>query len=150
MVEFDIVLSEVLQLLLNHRLDLHIIQWFAIGHWVLIILWPKNGIAYILDSLKRSATPAKYPIVSIIDEALPGTYKWKIAKCFKQKADWECGFVVIKHMKEFVETIQHNCPTEEFWNKNMLFSSDDIEQMVLNLMSMLVSKEIEGHRKNIQ
>lgn len=29
-------------------------------------------------------------------------------QCNQQKGEWECGFMVIKHMYEFVETIQHD------------------------------------------
>ncbi|KAM0022102.1 hypothetical protein Hdeb2414_s0023g00624781 [Helianthus debilis subsp. tardiflorus] len=31
-----------------------------------------------------------------------------MAQCKQQKGSWECGYMVIKHMKEFIDSIQHD------------------------------------------
>ncbi|MFS7988647.1 hypothetical protein Hanom_Chr11g01037361 [Helianthus anomalus] len=35
-----------------------------------------------------------------------------MVNCKQQKNGWECGFMVIKNMYEFVNTIQHDFPNK--------------------------------------
>ncbi|MFS7935606.1 hypothetical protein Hanom_Chr05g00405531 [Helianthus anomalus] len=56
----------------------------------------------------RSYTP-----VSIINKVFGKRYfKWEMIQHKQQEDTWECGYMVIKHIKEFVEHIQYDIVKE--------------------------------------
>ncbi|CAH1412058.1 unnamed protein product [Lactuca virosa] len=108
-------------------------------HWVLFILCPNSGSAYILDSLNGEKTKDNYLLPSIIDKIFPNTFKWIMGKCNKQRKNWECGYMVIKHMREFVETIQHNFE-DTIWRNKKIVAANELENTVLKIIPHLVNE----------
>ncbi|MFS7902633.1 putative Ulp1 protease family catalytic domain, papain-like cysteine peptidase superfamily [Helianthus anomalus] len=103
--------SELLQLFLNDWLDVSLLHWFAIGHWSLMILHPASYRGYIVDSMRTGKTKRSYTPVSIINKVFGKRYfKWEMVQ--QQEDTWECGYIVIKHIKEFVEHIQYDIVKE--------------------------------------
>ncbi|KAL4583628.1 hypothetical protein LXL04_008208 [Taraxacum kok-saghyz] len=85
-VQFAVPYSEILQPLLNDLLDVSIIRWFAMYFYGL----PNNSNCVFFDP-------------EVIKDSNVQTNP-----CNKQKDSWECGYLVIKHMHEFVVSIQHD------------------------------------------
>ncbi|KAL4585004.1 hypothetical protein LXL04_009617 [Taraxacum kok-saghyz] len=85
-VQFLVPYSEILQPLLNGLLDVSIIRWFAMYFYGL----PNNSNCVFFDP-------------EVIKDSNVQTNP-----CNKQKNSWECGYLVIKHMHEFVVSIQHD------------------------------------------
>ncbi|KAM0007082.1 putative Ulp1 protease family catalytic domain, papain-like cysteine peptidase superfamily [Helianthus debilis subsp. tardiflorus] len=104
--------------------------YLANNHWTLIILCPSTGTGYIIDSINREKDQHSYLLMSIFDEAFGFPFLWEMVKvcflfyyqfifmhakylivksmqCNQQKNGWECGFMIIKHMHEFLNSIQH-------------------------------------------
>ncbi|KAJ0797591.1 putative Ulp1 protease family catalytic domain, papain-like cysteine peptidase superfamily [Helianthus annuus] len=109
-VQDSIPYVELLQLFSNDWLDISVIHWFAIDHWTLIVICPSTERGYIIDSINREKDQHSYLLTSVIDEAFGFPFLWDMVNCKQQKNGWECGFMVIKNMYEFVNTIQHDFP----------------------------------------
>ncbi|CAI9279845.1 unnamed protein product [Lactuca saligna] len=111
-------------------------------HWLLFILCPESKCGYILDSLCEKNQEKKkdaYHFPSFIDNVFPGRVnKWETVKCYKQKGGWECGFIVIKHMKEFVEN--------KLWKKKSFVTPVKLEDMVSEIIPRLI-KMVNDSRK---
>ncbi|MFS7919098.1 hypothetical protein Hanom_Chr03g00208891 [Helianthus anomalus] len=51
-------------------------------------------------------------------------------QCKQQKDNWECEYMIIKHMKVFIDSIQHDL----LWNEEGYFEESQIENLVIDLM----------------
>ncbi|KAJ0795162.1 putative Ulp1 protease family catalytic domain, papain-like cysteine peptidase superfamily [Helianthus annuus] len=94
--------------------------YLANNHWTLIIICPSTERGYIIDSISREKDQHSYLLTSIIDEAFGFQFLWNMVNCKQQKNGWECGFMVIKNMYEFVNTIQHDFPNKDVFRKKKL------------------------------
>ncbi|MFS8017257.1 hypothetical protein Hanom_Chr15g01378271 [Helianthus anomalus] len=57
----------------------------------------------------------------------------------QQKSDWESSYMVIKHMQEFIDNIQHDL-VNRLWNQEKYFGESQIENLVVDLMSGFIKK----------
>ncbi|KAJ0623446.1 hypothetical protein HanIR_Chr01g0031981 [Helianthus annuus] len=63
-----------------------------------------------------------------------------MAQCKQEKGSWEGRYMVIKqHMKEFIDSIQHNL-VNRLWNEEGYFEESQIENLVVDLMSGFIKK----------
>ncbi|MFS8005200.1 hypothetical protein Hanom_Chr13g01234571 [Helianthus anomalus] len=63
--------------------------------------------------MRNGKTKRSYTLVSIINKVFGKRYfKWEMVQCKQQEDTWECGYMVIKHIKEFVEHIQYDIVKE--------------------------------------
>ncbi|KAJ0463345.1 putative Ulp1 protease family catalytic domain, papain-like cysteine peptidase superfamily [Helianthus annuus] len=114
------------------------------GHWSLIILHPASYRGYIVDSMRNGKTKRSYTLVSIINKVFGKRYfKWEMVQCKQQEDTWECGYMVIKHIKEFVEHIQYDI-VKELWKEDGKHPQSKIEELVLKLMPELIHKAFNG------
>ncbi|KAL9991926.1 putative Ulp1 protease family catalytic domain, papain-like cysteine peptidase superfamily [Helianthus debilis subsp. tardiflorus] len=86
--------------------------YLANDHWSLFIISPARKEVFILDSLKGNKDKNSYLLSKVIEDVLKGTkFTWSMVECKQQKGGWECGFMVLGYMMEFVYTYQENFPT---------------------------------------
>ncbi|KAJ0951853.1 hypothetical protein HanPSC8_Chr02g0065271 [Helianthus annuus] len=64
-------------------------------------------------------------------------------QCKQQEDTWDCGYMVIKHIKEFVEHIQYDI-VKELWKEDGKHPQSKIEELVLKLMPELIHKAFNG------
>ncbi|KAK1433171.1 hypothetical protein QVD17_10077 [Tagetes erecta] len=120
------------------------------GHWVLFIVSPKERQGYILDSIKYKKlsngqghlinvkkTAKDYDLSKVIEEAFKGKFKWKMVEVNQQPGGWECGYVVIKHMFEFILHKQFDFPNK-IWNSNEKVNQATIDNLVTNIITRFV------------
>ncbi|MFS7935920.1 putative Ulp1 protease family catalytic domain, papain-like cysteine peptidase superfamily [Helianthus anomalus] len=112
--------------------------YLAINHWTLIIICPSTERGYIIDSINREKDQHSYLLTSIIDEAFGFPFLWEMVKCKQQKNDWECSFMIIKHMHEFVNSIQHDFPIK-LWNEKGFLPQKEIDKLILDLVPQFIS-----------
>ncbi|MFS8016789.1 putative papain-like cysteine peptidase superfamily [Helianthus anomalus] len=105
--------------------------YFCSKHWSLIIVCPDFKFGYIADSLNERKTHKNYMLVNIIEEVFEINFKWQMAQCKQKKCNWECGYMVIKHMKEFIDSIQHDL-VNRLWNEEGYFEESQIEYLVVD------------------
>ncbi|MFS8022036.1 hypothetical protein Hanom_Chr16g01434731 [Helianthus anomalus] len=74
-------------------------------------------MSYIIDSV-RGNKESDYLLTSEIKDAFDMPFNWEMVK---QTSGWECGFMVTKHMYEFVTSIQY-----DFHNNVSFFIYNDI------------------------
>ncbi|KAF5814682.1 putative Ulp1 protease family catalytic domain, papain-like cysteine peptidase superfamily [Helianthus annuus] len=84
--------------------------YLANDHWSLFIISPARKEVFILDSLKGNKDKNSYLLSKVIEDVFKGT-KFTWSMCKQQKGGWECGFMVLGYMMEFVYTYQENFPT---------------------------------------
>ncbi|KAL4557971.1 hypothetical protein LXL04_036167 [Taraxacum kok-saghyz] len=139
-----VVIKHIKEIFLHHKKKYFLAPYIKGKHWTLFIIDQETKISYILDSLLRPSNNDNYPIISIIDNTLsPNTYTWIPLKCNKQKNSWECGYLVIKHMHEFVVSIQHDIYIR-VWSMDKIVLVDEIEKMLLNLIPDLIVNEFKS------
>ncbi|MFS7957218.1 putative Ulp1 protease family catalytic domain, papain-like cysteine peptidase superfamily [Helianthus anomalus] len=86
--------------------------YLANDHWSLFIISPARKEVFILDSLKGNKDKNSYLLSKVIEDVFKGTkFTWSMVECKQQKGGWECGFMVLGYMMEFVYTYQENFPT---------------------------------------
>ncbi|MFS8010029.1 putative papain-like cysteine peptidase superfamily [Helianthus anomalus] len=107
--------------------------YFCSKHWSFIIVCPDFKFGYIIDSINEAKTHKNYKPVKIIEEVFEINFKWHMAQCKQQKGSWKCWYMVIKHMKEFIDSIQHDLV-------NRYFEESQIENLVVDLMSEFIKK----------
>ncbi|KAI3693607.1 hypothetical protein L1987_76554 [Smallanthus sonchifolius] len=131
--------SELLRLFSRDWLDVSVMHSFAIDRWTLLIFEPSTGSAYIVDSLKKRKSKDSYAISDLVVRGFEREFIWIVTNCNQQRKEWECGFMVIKHMREFVETIQHDF-IKTLWNTNEITSHEELEIMIVELMKHWIKK----------
>ncbi|KAF5786815.1 putative Ulp1 protease family catalytic domain, papain-like cysteine peptidase superfamily [Helianthus annuus] len=113
--------------------------YFCSKHWSLIIVCPDFKFGNIVDSINEGKTQKNYKLVKITEEVVEINFKWHMAQCKQQKGSCECGYMVIKHMKEFIDSIQHDL-VNRLWNEEGYFEESQIENLVVDLMSGFIKK----------
>ncbi|KAK9063889.1 hypothetical protein SSX86_017761 [Deinandra increscens subsp. villosa] len=124
----------VLEVLAKDLVDISFIHWSAILHWSLHIISYKYKRAYILDSIMTLKSKDCYQLPSIIEDALNTTFDWEMVKCKQQVDDWECGYITLQHMIEFVNRYQHSLP-DDIWNDNSYVSDMEIDKWILSVIT---------------
>ncbi|KAK9059737.1 hypothetical protein SSX86_020441 [Deinandra increscens subsp. villosa] len=119
-----------------------IAPYLAGKHWSLLIVCPTYKSGYIIDSKRTGKNKNSYLLVSILEEVFRVRFNWHVVKCKQQSSSWECGYMVIKHMQEFVQYIQHDL-VNRFWNEEGNFPHSEIEDLVLRLMPEFINKVFE-------
>ncbi|MFS7976192.1 putative papain-like cysteine peptidase superfamily [Helianthus anomalus] len=107
-VQYLIPYSELLNLFLRWWLDISVIHSFSIDHWKLLIFEPTTSSAFIVDSIKKGKSEGSYLVSKLIPSGFERNFTWTTINCYQQSGSWECDYMLIKHMWEFVETIQHD------------------------------------------
>ncbi|MFS7889201.1 hypothetical protein Hanom_Chr00s000003g01604151 [Helianthus anomalus] len=95
--------------------------YFCSKHWSFIIVCPDFKFGYIVDSINEAKTHKNYK------------------PCKQQKCSWKCWYMVIKHMKEFIDSIQHDL-VNRLWNEEEYFEESQFENLVVDLMSEFIKK----------
>ncbi|KAJ0509006.1 putative Ulp1 protease family catalytic domain, papain-like cysteine peptidase superfamily [Helianthus annuus] len=110
--------------------------FFYGGHWVLFILSPSDRKSWILDSVSIRAEKNKnhYPLTKAIETTFGSQFTWKIAKCMQQDGSWECGYLVIRNMFNFVLEKQYDFP-KKIWNDTRDVTKAEIDELVKNIMT---------------
>ncbi|KAK9052892.1 hypothetical protein SSX86_029522 [Deinandra increscens subsp. villosa] len=108
--------------------------YYAGLHWSLHIISYKYKRAYILDSIMTLKSKDCYQLPSIIEDALNTTFDWEMVKCKQQVDDWECGYITLQHMIEFVNRYQHSLP-DDIWNDNSYVSDMEIDKWILSVIT---------------
>ncbi|KAK9049567.1 hypothetical protein SSX86_031464 [Deinandra increscens subsp. villosa] len=126
-----------------HSEKMFFIAPYLVGkHWSLLIVCPTYKSGYIIDSKRTGKNKNSYLLVSILEEVFRVRFNWHVVKCKQQSSSWECGYMVIKHMQEFVQYIQHDL-VNRFWNEEGNFPHSEIEDLVLRLMPEFINKVFE-------
>ncbi|MFS7984615.1 putative multi antimicrobial extrusion protein [Helianthus anomalus] len=111
-------------------------------HWKLLIFEPTTSSAFIVDSIKKGKSEESYLILKLIPSGFERTFTWTVINCYQQPGSWECGYMLIKHMWEFVETIQHDFINRK-WNTQEKTSGEEIESMVVDLMERWIKEVVQ-------
>ncbi|KAJ0592920.1 putative Ulp1 protease family catalytic domain, papain-like cysteine peptidase superfamily [Helianthus annuus] len=108
--------------------------YLANDHWSLFIISPAKKEVFILDSLKGNKDKNNYLLSNVIEDVFKGTkFTWSMVECKQQKGGWECGFMVLGYMMEFVYTYQENFPTN-IWRTTRIATQKDIDQLLRIIM----------------
>ncbi|PWA74706.1 hypothetical protein CTI12_AA249150 [Artemisia annua] len=95
--------TDIIELLTDQQLECGIMTLFDIRHYVLFIICPKCGMAFILNSSKDSSKNVKTYRLAGLVESVVGSLRWEFpAVNNRQPFDWECGFYMMKWMHDFV------------------------------------------------
>ncbi|MFS7998915.1 hypothetical protein Hanom_Chr12g01159681 [Helianthus anomalus] len=106
-------------------------------------LAPYLAKGYIIDSINREKGQHSYLLTSIIDEAFGFLFLWEMVKCKQQKNGWECSFMIIKHMHEFVNSIQHDFPIK-LWNEKGFLPQKEIDKLSLRLNTTIYQQGVSN------
>ncbi|KAK9076404.1 hypothetical protein SSX86_004738 [Deinandra increscens subsp. villosa] len=78
---------------------------------------------------KPTSPPGMYPEI-ITDHVHYHT----VLECKQQVDDWECGYITLQHMIEFVNRYQHSLP-DDIWNDNSYVSDMEIDKWILSVIT---------------
>ncbi|MFS7961120.1 putative papain-like cysteine peptidase superfamily [Helianthus anomalus] len=139
----------MLQFLANRLLDAIFIHWCQIRHWVLFIVSPSERKGWILDStyLRDKKNKSHYSLTNAIGASFGGRFTWKIVKCKQQEGSWECGFLVVRNMFEFVISRQFGFPNN-MWNDTTDITGVEIDKLVENNMCRFLTAVFNDKSKN--
>ncbi|CAI9302872.1 unnamed protein product [Lactuca saligna] len=152
----------ILEMLNSEEIDITCILWYQIvlhsilatsgvnsRHWLLLVICPYQRTGYILDSIKKSGNPTdSYKVIKHVEKAVemfnedfetshPMT--WTIADCNQQLSNWECGYYVLKWMREFVMYRQYAFPNN-LWNDLNPITEKLLDDVVNAWMTTFQSK----------
>ncbi|KAL4561270.1 hypothetical protein LXL04_033434 [Taraxacum kok-saghyz] len=139
------VVNDIVDTMRYHQ-DKHffLAPYWQSRHWLLLVICPYQRTGYILDSIKKSGNPLdRYKVISHVERAV-ATYngtteishpmKWTFTNCNQQLSNWECGYYVMKWMREFVMYRQHVFP-KNLWNDKNPISGKVLDEMVNTWMT---------------
>ncbi|KAK1417965.1 hypothetical protein QVD17_27101 [Tagetes erecta] len=116
-----------------HNAKSYILAPFLVGpHYVLVIISPKQKRGYILDSLKGTKNEKSYPFSKVVEDSFEGNFTWAMVNCKQQLGSWECGFMILKYMFEFI-LHEDDSPTN-IWNDTSLVTQPEIDSLIENIM----------------
>ncbi|KAJ0587666.1 putative Ulp1 protease family catalytic domain, papain-like cysteine peptidase superfamily [Helianthus annuus] len=108
--------------------------YLANNHWSLFIISPTKKEVFILDSLKGNKDKNNYLLSEVIEDVFKGTkFTWGMVECKQQNGGWECGFMVLGYMMEFVYTYQEKFPTN-IWQTTRVATQKDTDQLLRIIM----------------
>ncbi|KAJ0781196.1 putative papain-like cysteine peptidase superfamily [Helianthus annuus] len=106
---FDIQVESVecegmLHFLANSWLEPSFLHWCQVAYWVLFIVSLKERSVWILDSTSVKAKKNKddYPLSKAIESCFGTGLTWTMVQCMQQDGSWECGYIVIWYIFQFV------------------------------------------------
>ncbi|PWA73087.1 ulp1 protease family, C-terminal catalytic domain-containing protein [Artemisia annua] len=112
--------------------DFFVAPYLQSGHHVLLIICPKHGRGFILDSYKweKKRTKETYYLVKQVERAV-GHLSWELLVVNLQEDTWECGFYVMKWVLDFVLKYQHDdFPNILPWGEERSLSISEIDAIV--------------------
>ncbi|KAL8249855.1 hypothetical protein R6Q59_006723 [Mikania micrantha] len=116
--------------------------YLANGHWTLFIIAPKKAQVYILDPLKTKGKKDQscYLLSQVIQSAFNEVnFTWTMIPCKQQTFRWECGYMVIKYMFDYVLIYQEKFP-DLMWQDSSVTTDTDVENLLKDMMPQLFSK----------
>ncbi|PWA96447.1 hypothetical protein CTI12_AA039260 [Artemisia annua] len=123
---------DIIELLTAEKLGTNILTLFLSGHHVLLIICPKHGRGFILDSYKweKKRTKEDYYLVKQVERVV-GHLSWELPVVNLQEDTWECGFYVMKWVLDFVLKYQHDdFPNILPWGEERSLSISEIDAVV--------------------
>ncbi|KAJ0884761.1 putative Ulp1 protease family catalytic domain, papain-like cysteine peptidase superfamily [Helianthus annuus] len=123
--------------LATHHIDKDFIlaPHLADDHWSLFIIAQHTRHVYILDStkIKGEKNASNYRLSSLIATALGSEFNYTMVDCKQQKGGWECGYMVLQHMFDFVNLYQNQFP-DEMWHDTREATDNEIDVLLMTLM----------------
>nr|GEY24182.1 putative ribonuclease H-like domain-containing protein [Tanacetum cinerariifolium] len=100
-------------------------------HYVLLIIFPKDGRGFILNPQKNPQTNENcYRLAGLVDSVV-GSLKWDFSIVNRQPKDWECGYYVMKWMHDFVLKYQNdNFPNTVPWNNERPLDTKELNTII--------------------
>ncbi|KAF5753392.1 putative Ulp1 protease family catalytic domain, papain-like cysteine peptidase superfamily [Helianthus annuus] len=110
-------------------------------HWSLFIIAQHIGHVYILDStkIKGEKNASNYRLSSLLPTALGSEFNYTMVDCKQQKGGWECGYMVLQHMFDFVNLYQNQFP-DEMWHDMREATNNEIDVLLMTLMPKFFSE----------
>ncbi|KAJ0894398.1 putative papain-like cysteine peptidase superfamily [Helianthus annuus] len=135
----------VLQFLANGLLEASFLHWCQMAHWVLFIVSPKERSVWILDTISVKAKKDKddYPLSRAIESSFGSGLTWTMVQCKQQDGTWECGFMVIWFMVQFVLKKRFRFPNN-IWTDTTCVTQEEIDMLVENIMTRFFKSKSVG------
>ncbi|KAK9291730.1 hypothetical protein L1049_019679 [Liquidambar formosana] len=116
----------------ERNIELFFVPYNPRFHWILIVIDPVSMIAYYMDPLGNDILPDIQNVIEVmfIDKTKKTIRKkcnWRSIKCPKQPGNVECGYYVMRYMKELIED-QRLSITEKFIGKDT-YSKKEIDDV---------------------
>ncbi|KAK9049103.1 hypothetical protein SSX86_031929 [Deinandra increscens subsp. villosa] len=108
-------------------------------HWSLFIVSPTQQEGYILDSMMGMKNKYDYPITKVIEETFGDNFNWQMVKCRQHRDDWECGYMMMQNMIDFVMEYQYTFP-KRIWNNTSYIKQEDVDNLLSILMPQFFRK----------
>ncbi|KAK9049252.1 hypothetical protein SSX86_011938 [Deinandra increscens subsp. villosa] len=108
-------------------------------HWSLFIVSPTQQEGYILDSMMGMKNKYDYPITKVIEESFGDNINWQMVKCRQHRNDWECGYMMMQNMIDFVMEYQYTFP-KRIWNDTSYIKQEDVDNLLSILMPQFFRK----------
>ncbi|GJS88485.1 hypothetical protein Tco_0771121 [Tanacetum coccineum] len=118
--------------------DFFVAPYLHNGHHVLLIICPKHGRGFILDSFKwkEKKTKEDYYLVSQVERVV-GPLSWELPIVNLQEDIWECGFYVMKWVLDFVLKYQHDdFPNIQPWGETRSLKLSEMDAVVTAWFSL--------------
>ncbi|KAL8251697.1 hypothetical protein R6Q59_035390 [Mikania micrantha] len=112
----------------------------ANGYWTLFIIAQRKAQVYILDSLMKTGIKdqSSYLLTQVIQSAFSEViFTWTM--CKQQMSGWECGYMVIKYIYDFVYLYQKRFP-DVMWDETSMAAENNINNLLKNVMPLLFNK----------
>ncbi|XP_022003865.1 uncharacterized protein LOC110901340 [Helianthus annuus] len=119
--------------------------FFYRAHWVLFIVSPKERSVWILDTISVKANKDKddYPLSRAIESSFGSGLTWTMVQCKQQDGSWECGFMVIWFMVQFVLKKRFRFPNN-IWTETTSVTQEKIDMLVENIMTRFFKSKSVG------
>ncbi|KAF5758706.1 putative papain-like cysteine peptidase superfamily [Helianthus annuus] len=110
--------------------------WLLSDHWSLFIIAQHIRHVYILDStkIKGGKNASNYRLSSLIPTALGSEFNYTMVD-----GGWECGYMVLQHMFDFVNLYQNQFP-DEMWHNTREATDNEIDVLLMTLMPKFFSE----------
>ncbi|XP_076923002.1 uncharacterized protein LOC143584982 [Bidens hawaiensis] len=105
----------------------------------------------ILDSVSVRGKKNKtdYPLSKAIEASFGGAFTWNMIKCKQQEGSWECGYLVIRNMFEFVISSQFSLPNK-IWNYTTNVTPEEIDKLIENIMTRFFISVFDDNMRAIK
>ncbi|PWA92677.1 ulp1 protease family, C-terminal catalytic domain-containing protein [Artemisia annua] len=111
--------------------DFYLAPYLQGRHYVLFIICPKHGVAFILNSSRGSSKNEETYRLAGLVESVVGGLRWEFPVVNRQPFDWECGFYVMKWMHDFVLKYQNdNFPNTVPWSDERPLENKELNAII--------------------